>query len=729
MKPLFLILILILSALQTVAQNADGEEEDFVEPKQALIDSLKSLITPTTPDSLLAKYYGEIANNSYNADTKIKYATLSMNLCNETDYYLLIINNVALGYAFRINGEYKKALPYIQKAIYYAQKINDPTNLAQAYQCASYLYDDLNNTDSAAYYMNNALELGIRNGDSTFVAVCYQDLGIMYGSRDMFAESKNYLDKAALLDSSTGNWDQYATDLLFLAQLTDAKKPDSVQEYFEARNHLDKAVSILDTIDTYDKYLAYGTFASIYIAIAQKQGNRAYADSCLWYYKKAEPFFQLSSGKQNYQIFRMIYVNYLVFCKKYDEAINVMKELEATFDEESSVDQYNEFHITFRDIYLAIGDYKNAYYHSEKHHEYARAYINDSTMTVLSDAKAQQAVMIEKLNREKAETESRRMKTVAISLIVGLVLVSLLVFYIARILRIKHRSNKQLAEKNLLLVEKNSEIETQKKIITEQWQEVEKVNDKLIKSITYAQRIQTAAISSEADVKAMFPESFVYYRPRDIVSGDFYHCAVCGKYRVMVTADCTGHGIPGAFLSMLGISALKEFCVSEYDAANPGTILDRMRELILTTLDRGGNTVSDGMDMTICSYDILSMELRYATANQKFLLIRHGEAIKLSGNNMPVGRSISKNEHFDTFVQPLEHDDTIYTFSDGIQDQLGIDPSGNIRKFSSLQLMETLLSISPKPLAEQCNLLDRTITQWRNSRPQVDDMTMIGIRV
>ena len=229
----------------------------------------------------------------------------------------------------------------------------------------------------------------------------------------------------------------------------------------------------------------------------------------------------------------------------------------------------------------------------------------------------------------------------------------------------------------------------------------------------------------------MFPENFVYYKPRDIVSGDYYRVASCGKYRVLITADCTGHGIPGAFLSMLGISALKEYCVTEDDAANPGIILDHMREFIKTTLvSSTKKTIDDGMDMTICSYDFAAMEMRYAAANQSAYIIRNGEAIRLKGDRMPVGRYVLDNKHFETHIQPIEHGDMIYTFSDGIQDQPGGELDNELgKKFLTKNLVKLLTEIAPKPLAEQRDIIDNTITKWRNGRPQVDDITMIGLRI
>lgn len=292
------------------------------------------------------------------------------------------------------------------------------------------------------------------------------------------------------------------------------------------------------------------------------------------------------------------------------------------------------------------------------------------------------------------------------SVVVSITLVIALIIAIYKIINIKRKSESKLAEKNL---------------------EIREANQKMLASINYASRIQGAVISSIVDVKAIFPENFVLYRPRDIVGGDYYRAIRCGKYSVMITADCTGHGIPGALLSMLGISALREYMVTEYDAENPGTVLDRMRDFIKSTLvAKGGGSLDDGMDMTICSFDFEKMEIRYAIANQTALIIRGKEAIKLKGDSMPVGNYLRAKEHFQTQTVKIEKGDMVYMFSDGLQDQLG---GNNQKKFLLKNLTATLIEIHEDPLNEQRVALEQEIISWRGGISQIDDMTMVGIKV
>ena len=293
------------------------------------------------------------------------------------------------------------------------------------------------------------------------------------------------------------------------------------------------------------------------------------------------------------------------------------------------------------------------------------------------------------------------------SAVVSLLLVIALIIAIYKIIRIRRKSESKLAEKN---------------------KQIRHTHSQLMASVNYASRIQRAVMSNINDVSALFPENFVLYRPRDIVGGDYYKALRCGRYSVMITADCTGHGIPGALLSMLGLTGLKEYMQTEQDAENPGTVLDRMRTFIKTTLvgQQGGVTLDDGMDMTICSFDFDNMEIRYAIANQTAIIVRGNEAIKLKGDSMPVGRYIREKEHFKTQTVKIEKGDMVYMCSDGLQDQLG---GNDCRKFLLRNLIDTLIEIHDEPLIEQCITLEQTIITWRRGTPQIDDMTMVGIKI
>ena len=381
------------------------------------------------------------------------------------------------------------------------------------------------------------------------------------------------------------------------------------------------------------------------------------------------------------------------------------------------------------------------------YYDIAALYTNYDSILKYSLLSLKTEEQLKRKNEQILHEEEKKALLLYISALAGaLIVVSFVVFFITRILKIKKKANATLSEQNGILVSQKAEIEAQrdqieaqrdeieiqKNLIIDQMKEVEKVNNQLLASINYAQRIQRAALSSTEEMKNNFKESFIFYQPKDIVSGDFYITEKYGRFSVMITADCTGHGIPGAFLSILGIAAIKDYFRTEEDAANPGTVLDRIRNFIKDTINSHSESrLNDGMDMTICSFDFQSMTLTYAIANQRVLLVRNGEAITLKGDNMPVGRCSYERDHFVTLNTKIEPNDMVYMFSDGIQDQFGFEngDSLRLRKFSSRRLNDTLTSLSPLPATKQLDELSKNITKWRDTNLQTDDMTLIGIRV
>ena len=696
-------------------------------------------------DSVKAYTYSDIAYNSNSIDTTLQFGILSLQYCSPQDTEIISRNYHNIGWAYHNLARDKEALPYMHAAIKYALMMNDSVGLASSYNLIGEVYNYLNIFDSTFYFLNLSLDIAMRIKDTMLLSDCYNMLGTASHNSNFKQDAQQYYNQAAHLDSLSGNTMGLAFNLKLLGTLCidyyNISKSDSLLNM--ALNYLRKSVQLyeeeeFDVPDDITRmYSTYGEIANAYIITAQHTGNKAFADSCLMYYNKASGYFsQNGYSDENFQILGT-YTDYLLFCHRYADAEKFLTDIETKIIPGTPKSLLKKFYAKLKLVYLHLGNWHKAYEQLNKEYEYSLAVTNDSSMTAISTSKAQQAVMIEKLKHENAEreysAERDRMITLIVFMIIVLVLVAAFVWYIVRLLVIRKKVNKELSEKNELLDIQTTELMIHKEIMMEQWHDVEDVNNKLFSSIRYAQKIQRAAVSSEKVLHSLFPDSFIFYRPRDIVSGDFYIAVKCGKYSVMITADCTGHGIPGAFLSMLGISALKEFMVKEQDAENPGSVLDRMRIFIKSTLiSEADHLIDDGIDMTICSFDFEQMILRYAIANQTAFIIRNGNPIRLKGDPMPVGHHIREYDHFTTLSTEIEHGDMIYMFSDGIQDQLCAEKrseNGSQKKFLLRNLLATLLEISSKPLPEQNTILETTIDNWRGDSPQVDDMTLVGIRV
>jgi serine phosphatase RsbU (regulator of sigma subunit) len=271
-------------------------------------------------------------------------------------------------------------------------------------------------------------------------------------------------------------------------------------------------------------------------------------------------------------------------------------------------------------------------------------------------------------------------------------------------------------------------IEAQKQEVEQQKELVEEKNREVTDSINYAKRIQRALLASGQVLEKNLPEYFILYRPKDIVSGDFYWAAECageGKFLLCV-ADCTGHGVPGAFMSLLNISKLGE-TVRERGITSPEAVLNNVRQEIIRALNPEGSAEEskDGMDAVLCSFDFEGCELTYAAANNAFYLVRDGALTACAADKMPVGKSPKEEEPFTLRRMGLSPGDLIYIFTDGYADQFG-GPKG--KKFKYRQLEEVLLGNAGKSMAEQRDLLDEALQSWKGDLEQVDDILLIGIR-
>ena len=294
---------------------------------------------------------------------------------------------------------------------------------------------------------------------------------------------------------------------------------------------------------------------------------------------------------------------------------------------------------------------------------------------------------------------------------------------------IKYREKQLIREKRMLekkVTERTVEIRKQKTEIEDQKDIIEQKNTDITDSIRYAKRIQDAILPSLQVIKDNLKDSFVLYLPKDIVSGDFYWVKEKEETLIIIAADCTGHGVPGAFMSMLGISFLNEI-VEKDNITSPEKILNSLRENIVTALrQRGLETESkDGMDIAVCSYNKKLKRLTFAGANNPLFLVRNKELLPTRGNRMPVAIHVRMDE-FTKHEIPIETGDSLYMFSDGYADQFG-GPDG--KKFKSKKFKQLLVDIQDEDMITQKEILTKTITEWRGEIEQIDDIVVLGFKV
>jgi serine phosphatase RsbU (regulator of sigma subunit) len=274
-----------------------------------------------------------------------------------------------------------------------------------------------------------------------------------------------------------------------------------------------------------------------------------------------------------------------------------------------------------------------------------------------------------------------------------------------------------------IIDERTAEVVHQKELVEEK-------NKDILDSIKYAKRIQEAIIpSAEIMRNAITPDLFVFYRPKDIVSGDFYWMRNTAEGVLFAAVDCTGHGVPGAFVSIIGNNGLNR-AVNEFGLRKPGDILDKLSELTEEAFRQQGNTeVKDGMDCSLVLYRKKENILEYAGANNPLWIVRknengQSEIIEFKADKQPIGR-FDGRKPFKTHVIQLQKDDTFYLFSDGYADQFGGDGG---KKFKYKQLKDILISIHSQPMLQQEKVVVNAFDQWKGDYEQLDDVCLIGVK-
>lgn len=277
------------------------------------------------------------------------------------------------------------------------------------------------------------------------------------------------------------------------------------------------------------------------------------------------------------------------------------------------------------------------------------------------------------------------------------------------------------------VIERTEEVVRQKEEIQNKNGELEILYKQVTDSIHYAKRIQEAILPPQALFNQLLPNSFVLYKPKDIVSGDFYWLDKKGESVYFAAVDCTGHGVPGAFMSIVGSNLLKD-AVNNTDLYAPAEIMDKLNEGVASTLHVGitDKQTKDGMDMTLCALDYKKMKLQYAAAFNPLYVIRDGQLVQHKADKFPVGAFVGEKRKFSNNVIDLQKGDMVYIFSDGYADQFG-GPKG--KKFMAGNFRNLLLEASKLPAEQQRQKLNETIEGWRGGLEQVDDILIIGIKI
>jgi serine phosphatase RsbU (regulator of sigma subunit) len=408
---------------------------------------------------------------------------------------------------------------------------------------------------------------------------------------------------------------------------------------------------------------------------------------------------------------------------------NYQKSLDLTIDAYENLRSLNyknfisQAAISVAKLSAQLGDYKKAYTFSQIYHDIRDSLSNENNRWALNMMQAE-LVLTEKENKIKVlekekviEKEKLRYQQLfTVGALVALIIVAFLLFFAVKNFRLGKKQN------NIISLQKDK-LETQVKLVNNK-------NLEILSSINYASRLQSAIVNPQQFFNSIFPQSFIFYLPKDIVAGDFYWCEKIDHKVFFAVADCTGHGVPGALVSVVCATALNR-TLYEYEKHEPGEILDTTRQLIIDTFSKSKSGVMDGMDISFCVLDTQTNILKWAGANNPLWIYKNDsqQLVEYKPNKQPIG-NWENTKPFTTHTLQLEKNDVLYLFTDGYQDQFGSDQSSKpIKKFKPSGMRRLLQSMATLSSEEQYKKTQETFENWRGDTDQIDDVTLIGIRV
>jgi serine phosphatase RsbU (regulator of sigma subunit) len=584
-------------------------------------------------------------------------------------------NNI--GFVYSMIGDYEKSLDNYLQSSRIEEKLGDKMGVARTDCNIGNLYFDQLDYNKASHYLLKALTVFEEAGDKNLVATCLFGIGNVYYSQNKYDSAISKYSGAMQYFQKLGNTSgvAYCYENIGLISFSQKKFPEALTNLLSAQQLTDKngSKNQMATLEI--------NLSQVYMALQKKEEAMAHARIALDLAKETgskrllSGAYELMASCDSVQNnWKSAYENYKVF-KQYNDSM---------FNSES-VKKLSEV---------------NARFEGEK---------KEAKIKLLEKDREKQAAL--------STAEESKHRIVVISFIIGLLLmVAFSVFMYNRWI-LTRRQKLIIEDQRSLVQEQKEEVEKQKMIVEEK-------NKEVMDSIAYAKRLQQAILPPDNLIRQVLPDSFVLYRPKAVVAGDFYWMFAHGDTVLIAAADCTGHGVPGAMVSIVCSNALKR-AVNEFGLTATDRILGKTTELVLETFADGSEDIKDGMDISLLSVNKRTHKLQWSGANNPLWIIRNGELIELKGDKQPVGKS-ENPKPFTAHDLELNKNDCLYLITDGFADQFG---GARGKKFKYKQLKEVLLKGNALPLTEQKVLLETAFEDWMGNLEQVDDICVIGISV
>lgn len=618
-------------------------------------------------------------------------------LCGQSDDSLRVNRLIKEISTLQDKGDYIKADVKIDTLLFISNLIEHKLGVAEAYNFRGVMADDKGKYTDALRDYNRAKNIFHENGLEDREAGIYNNIGKIYKSLNEYKTAQTYYYKAANIykKSDKGN-------NLRIIYNNIGTCYQQLNQYESAKHFLYKSLEISKRInDSLYTAMAYHN-------IGVNHQYQAGYDSALYFFRKSLRFLgDLTPG---------ILVNLSEIGNTWyrkgniDSSEKYLKAAESIVVSGYASEKWVDITKYLALVYEEKKDFSKAFYYlkTNKHLEdsinqqfYRTEVVRTEIEKNFADDKYKQ-----EFQKRLAEDDSRNKRKLLNYALIALGISLILIVISLRSYFQKRRAN--------FIISKQKEI-------------VEYKNKEILDSINYAKRIQSAQLTSPHYISEQVSEHFIYYKPRDIVSGDFYWALKQDNIFYFVVGDCTGHGVPGAFMSLLNINLLNEIII-ERKIRRPDLVLNAIRKEIIKALknDTDEIEIRDGMDCVICAFNFEDMKLEYACANNKFFVARNDELIISFTSKMPVGRSHDDSIPFKLFEMPIQKGDVFYMTTDGYIGQFG-GPQN--KKFKYSRLEQKLLEISHLTMAKQHKLLEQAFDNWKGEYEQIDDVCVVGIKI
>ncbi|MBS4014708.1 MAG: tetratricopeptide repeat protein [Bacteroidetes bacterium] len=616
-----------------------------------------------------------------------------------------------IGAIYRLQGNYPGAIDYFLRSLSISKSINDSLGLASVLNNIGIVYFYQKNFEKALEYYLESLEIELLMRNEFGVSVSYINIGEVYKNLGKYNEALEFylkgLDLSIAYEEKDGDKDGIGVIYNEIGSLYML-----IGDYALGKENLDKAMKIFYEID--NKY----RIAEVHLYLG-------------------ELYLRLK--------------NYIKAKQHFIIALENAKEAQ-------TLDAVSQAHKMLNEVFELQNNPVKAYYHFK---EYIAArdslYNEENTKRILQSSmlyefekQTKEAMLLQTKKDTIAAETIRRQILVRNFLIIAFVLVVSLAIVIFYGYKQKQKSNIIITENNVLLEMANEEIraqkdeiESQRDMVVKQKSFIEGQKKRMDDSILYAKHIQSAVILSEKQAITLFDDYFVVFRPKEVVSGDFYWATKINDFIIVAVADCTGHGVPGAFMSMLGISFVNEI-VRKKEITEPSKILEELRKILIESLVQNSeeDMKREGMYVNLISINTKTLECNWSAARTPIWIVRGNQEdkkadIPLSNfvqELLPDNPSVAlqkKTRDYKSHKVQLKKGDRLYIFSDGIADQFG---GNDGRKFSFSRLKSIIANTSDKSMSVQKLSIEEEIDKWQNpsmgeSYDQVDDITIFGIRV